>query len=135
MALSIVEQSKVINGEVKPNEISLLELVVIVARRYSQYFYLNHKETDENTNARNYVTKTISVANRVISGENSVYYSLVNNIVNKIGNTYSYSQIEAFTNDTQWEDMVENNIANTFEVVGFITREEITHYNGLPNYN
>lgn len=135
MALSIVEQSKVINGEVKPNEISLLELVVIVARRYSQYFYLNHKETDDETSARNYVNKTSSVANRVISGDSSIYYSLLNNIINKIGNTYSYTQIEAFTNDSQWEDMIENNISNVFEVVGFITREETAHYNGLPNYN
>ena len=130
MALSLIEINNVKKGVVKPENITLLNLVTLSAQRNAQWFYNNPKETDDGSVAQRYHIKKYSLANRVTNGDSNAYKALWDMVILLAGNIVDYTDLESYT-DAQWSDLADNNIANAFDFVGGMTIPERNAYNAL----
>ena len=141
MALTVLEEMKILGGDVGPSVI-LLDLIHQSAVGRGVDFHINYKVFDTveiineieepiNTEANNYLTKMLSVIDRVYRKENNTINSLVKLEVSLIGNSsVTFSQVQSATNE-QWETFIVDNMLRTFELLGRVLKLEKTAYDAL----
>ena len=142
MALTVLEEMKILGGEVGPTGVILLNLVHQSAVGEGIDFHINYKVFDTveiineieepiNTEANNYLTKMLSVIDRVYRVDNNTINSLVKLEVSLIGNSsVTFSQVQSATNE-QWETFIVDNMLRTFELLGRVLKLEKTAYDAL----
>lgn len=130
MALQITEIYNILNGIVRPEKMTLLDMVTIMAKKHAQYFLDTEKETDPGTLAESYKNKMKAVTQRVKQKDGSTILNLVDSLVINIANFLDYASIKAW-DDSGWQQMIENNIPVAFEKVADVTNAEKSAYDGL----
>lgn len=131
MALTIIEQLKLINGTLKPPSTSLDALVHQASYNYAKSFYDTVKDTTGNAEADSYATKVFNVAKRVLRNEQGVTAILTRMIITIIGaSSATLAQVTAAT-DAQWEAFIVGQMDETFEYVGDVKKEEKLAYNAI----
>ncbi len=139
MALTVLEEMQILGGQEGPS-VSLLDLIHQSAVGEGVDFHINYKvfdivdEFDEpiNVEANSYLTKILSVIDRVYRIDNSTVNSLVKLEVSLIGDsTVTFSQVQSAT-DEQWETFIVDNMLRTFELLGRVLKSEKTAYDALP---
>lgn len=132
MAFTLIEINKIQNGHVRPDDITLFELVVLMAKKHGQYTLNLTKDTSGNEDAANYKSKVNALSTRAINNDSSLFQNLLANIVINAGNTVNYADVKAY-NNTDWETLVNNNLPTVFEMLSGATPAEISAWNNLPN--
>ena len=142
MSLTVLEEMKILGGEVGPSVI-LLDLIHQSAVGKGIDFHINYKVFDTvevveevevpiNTEANNYLTKMLSVIDRVYRKENNTVNSLVKLEVSLIGSSsVNFGQVQG-ASDEQWETFIIDNMLRTFELLGRVLKSEKTAYDALP---
>lgn len=130
MALTLTEIQKVIDGIVKPEDVSLKDLVQIASTRHIHFFHNEIKETDPDTLADSYKQKMTNLGKNIIIQNESIAKNILFNMIVTIGNTINYIDLENYTSNN-WESLVTNNIVQGIEIVANITIAERTAYNAL----
>lgn len=130
MALTAIEQIKIIRGDESPSETSLKELVQQTGFIHSKWLYDNYKDTSGNGPASAYLSKILNLANRVATGDPDIIDSLVRLIITIYGATGSYATVQGAT-DSQWETFILNNIPRAFELQSGVLKDEKQAYDDL----
>lgn len=130
MALTLLEINRILNGQIRPDDVTLFDLVVIMSKRHSQYMLSQIKDTSSNDLAKSYETKVKSMAKRIINNDNSVFKVLHDNIIIQSANTLNYGDVKTFTN-SDWENIVNNNMPEIFELIADVTLDERTAWQNL----
>ena len=142
MSLTVLEEMQILGGEVGPSVI-LLDLIHQSAVGKGIDFHINYKVFDTveiineieepiNTDANNYLTKMLSVIDRVYRKENNTINSLVKLEVSLIGSSsVNFGQVQG-ASDEQWETFIIDNMLRTFELLGRVLKSEKTAYDALP---
>lgn len=136
MALTITQQMNMINGTVKPPSNLLIDLVHQSAMKYGKDFsegytvfsIVNNSSVAINANAENYVTRMLSIANRVFNADQSTVHALKRIIVTIIGSSsITYAQVTGAL-DTDWESTIATHMPRAFELLAGVTKREIANY-------
>lgn len=131
MALTAIEQLKIIAGDVGPNETDLLSLVLQTGVINGVDFIINGKDTSGNVDAASYYTKYASVVYRLFNNNIDTATSLRRIITVILGNTpYTNAQISG-ASDAQWQGFIAEKIGAGIEYLAQITNIEKTAYNNL----
>lgn len=130
MALQITEIYNILNGIVRPEKMALLDMVTIMAKKHSQYFLDNEKETAAGTPEDSYRLKIDALAQRVKQKDGSVLLNLVDSLVIHISNFTNYSTVKLW-DDTGWQTMLEAEIPTVFDKVADVKAAEKSAYDGL----
>lgn len=117
-------------GDIKPDNASLRDLVMVQGVRHYNWFIANKKDTDPDTLARAYVDKMIALCSRFVNNDIEAGKLATWNLCVLVGNTLNYSDIANYDTDG-WELMVENNAVSAFELASRISNEEKVAYDGL----
>lgn len=131
MALTAIEQIKIIRGDVSPTESSLRELVQQTAFVFARQFYDTYKDTSGNADAEFYKEKIFQAINRLMRGDIDILDSLVRLIITIYGITGSYATVEG-ASDSQWETFILNNIEKAIELQSGVLQNEKSAYDSLP---
>ncbi len=143
MALTVLEELQILKGTVGPEGVILLDLIHQGAVGEGINFHINYKvfdtveivdeiEVSINVEANNYLTKILSVIDRVYRIDNSTVNSLVKLEVSLIGDSsVTWQQVQDAT-DEQWETFIVDNMLRTFELLGKVLKVEKTAYDELP---
>ena len=131
MALSAIEQLRIIAGEASPNGADLLSLVLQTGVIVGQDFSMNQKSTVVDTLEDAYRVRFLSVSGRVFNNNERVVAGLRRLIIVILGGTnVTFNQVENAT-DSQWEGFVFNNMDEAIEYLGGITPDQKTAYENL----
>lgn len=131
MALTALEQLKLVSGEVKPEATDLRTLVKASAFIYAANFQFGSKVFDESSelDATSYKSKMYALVRRIISG--NADESIFRVIVTIIGQAATdLVQVQNAT-DAQWEVFVSDQIDEAMEIVADIRLNEKTAYDAL----
>lgn len=133
MALTIIEEIKIIKGRINPEVITLEELIEQSSMGMSADMYATIKVVDNTTHplAEKYKNKILILMAGVLAN-NSMYTSQLKRIiVSKLASTsVTASQLISATDD-QWVNFVENNMLEAFEILANILPEEKTEYDSI----
>ena len=130
MALQITEIHNILSGIVRPERMTLIDMVTIMAKKHAQYFLDNLKETDSGSLAEAYKSKIEALAQRVKQKDGSALLNLTDSLVINISNFVSYPTVKAW-DDTGWQTMIENEIPVAFEKTADVRAAEKAAYEGL----
>ena len=131
MALSAIEQLRIIAGEASPNGADLLSLVLQTGVIVGQDFSMNQKSTAVDTLEDAYRVRFLSVSGRVFNNNERVVAGLRRLIIVILGGTnVTFNQVENAT-DSQWEGFVFNNMDEAIEYLAGITPDQKTAYENL----
>lgn len=131
MALSAIEQLRIIAGEASPNGADLLSLVLQTGVIVGQDFSMNQKSTVVDTLEDAYRVRFLSVSGRVFNNNERVVAGLRRLIIVILGGTnVTFNQVENAT-DSQWEGFVFNNMDEAIEYLGGITPDQKAAYIAL----
>ena len=130
MALSIKEQHNIRTEKIRPEGVTLVDMITIFGYTDSQFFIDNAKETDPNTLADSYKQKMIAVANRMKQKDTPTIISLLDGLLNIWKNFQNYATMKTW-NDNDWESQVEGSYRSAAEVVAAVTAAEKTAYTAL----
>lgn len=131
MALTALEQQKLISGEVRPEATDLRSLVKQTAFIEGVDFYDNYKEFDTavNPEAASYLNKMFAIIKAGIRDQQTdgtfrVMVAIIGQVATDL------QQVENAT-DAQWEAFVSANIVKAMEIVADIRKDEKTAYDAL----
>lgn len=128
MALTAIEQLKIIAGNPSPDEADLLSLIQQSATMLGVNFTINIKDTTGNDPATAYKNKFNSVISRVFSQDTNAISSLRRILIVLLGNTsFTFAQVQNAT-DADWMAFVYANMDESFEFLSGITAEEKSSY-------
>ena len=130
MALTIKQQHNIRTGIIRPESLTLFDMVTIFGFTDAQFFIDNAKETDSGTLADSYKTKMLNVAQRIKNKDTTTLQNTIDALVNIWKNFLDYTVIKTW-DDTLWENHVVDHFRNALEVVAGITAAEKAAYNGL----
>ena len=130
MALTIKQQHNIRTGIIRPESLTLFDMVTIFGFTDAQFFIDNAKETDSGTLADSYKTKMLNVAQRIKNKDTTTLQNTIDALVNIWKNFLDYTVIKTW-DDTLWENNVGDHFRVALEVVAGITAAEKTAYNGL----
>ena len=130
MALSIKEQHNIRTEKIRPEGMTLVDMITIFGYTDSQFFIDNAKETDSGTLADSYKTKMLNVAQRIKNKDTTTLQNTIDALVNIWKNFLDYTVIKTW-DDTLWENNVGDHLRNALEIVAGITAAEKVAYNGL----
>ena len=130
MALSIKEQHNIRTEKIRPEGMTLVDMITIFGYTDSQFFIDNAKETDPNTLADSYKQKMIAVANRMKQKDTPTIISLLDGLLNIWKNFQSYTTMKTW-NDNDWESQVEGSYRSAAEVAAGVSAAEKTAYTAL----
>lgn len=129
MALTAIQQLKIIAGNPAPDEVDLLSLVQQVATVLGVNFV--PENTEGNADATAYLQKFKGVISNVFRQDVNTIASLRRILIVLLGNTsYTYAQITSAT-DANWETFITENMPTSFEFLAGITAEEKAAYIAL----
>lgn len=131
MALSLIEINRMQLGIVRPAEITLFELTVLMTKKHAQYMLNVEKDTSGNPEAASYKSKIDTLAKRAINNDSGLFQNLLSNICINAGNTLEYSAVKAYT-DAEWELLVSNNMPTAFDLLADTTPSERDAWAQLP---
>lgn len=140
--ISLHDQLRIIKGEIKPLNDTLVTLTHQAAAQYANTFMGTYKlfDTDDgatpsvaiNVNATDYLNKMINMCSRVFRADSLAIQQLTRILVVLMAeNVNDISLIENAT-DTQWEAFLAAYMNQAFELAASITRKERDEYNNLP---
>lgn len=137
MALSALEQIKIVNGEVSPSQTDLRTLVKQSGYIFGTSFQQNYKEipqsaplTEAETLANSYITKMMNLVRTSLRSTNADD-SLYRVMISLIGESnVTFEQVQQAT-DLQWEAFVQDQSDEAFEIFADIRRDEKTAYNSF----
>ena len=128
MALTVIEQLKLLSGDASPDSTDLGSLVKACSFKYAKEFYDNLKDTTGNNPATAYKNKILSDSRNVFNSKQGLNENLIRIIVLIIGEVATnLAQIQNAT-DVQWEDFVYGQIDEAFEYIADVTEVEKTAY-------
>lgn len=127
MSLTLTEIHRINTGIVRPDDLTLMDLIVLQTRRHANYLRNNLKDIEDNPLAESYKKKMQVGINKVIQNDVSIAKNILPHFTNAIGNTQDYSDIKALDTDG-WISLVESEIAELFEMINGITPEEKQAY-------
>ncbi|HUH35155.1 MAG TPA: hypothetical protein VL022_04915 [Moheibacter sp.] len=128
MALNILEQTQILRGVVKPEEITFSELTAGVARRHALYFRNTVKTVDEDDRlAVSALIKKRNACARIVQCEREVLQNIAVVLVAVVANTANMTDIENYE-FADWENMCENAISDTIDIVAGISIAESQAY-------
>ena len=130
MALTIKQQNNIRTGVIRPEDLTLLDMITIFGFTDSQFFIDNIKETDPNTLAETYKNKMLNVAQKVKQKDGSTLLNLIDALVNVWKNFQDYTVMKTWEY-SQWENNVGDHFRSAMEVVAGITTAEKTAYNAI----
>ena len=130
MALTIKQQHNIRTGIIRPESLTLFDMVTIFGFTDAQFFIDNAKETDSGTLADSYKIKMLNVAQRIKNKDTTTLQNTIDALVNIWKNFLDYTVIKTW-DDTLWENNVGDHFRVALEVVAGITAAEKTAYNGL----
>lgn len=133
MALTLIEQLKVLAGDPSPNEVKLLALVQQASYKFAKQFSDDLKNVTGVELAENYANKMLAVSRRVLRNDDKVNAVLTRMMVTLIGeSSATFAQVTSAT-DEQWETFVTSNIDETFEYIADVRLTERAAYSALPS--
>lgn len=130
MALTLIEQIKILRGVASPQEVSLSQLVEQSAVVKMLDFRENYVDPTGNALAESYVNKMLSLYNGVYNISTNLVSALSKIIIAIYAPTGDYVTVEAAP-DNAWATFIDNNMIEALEQISGITREEVTAYNAL----
>lgn len=130
MALTIKQQHNIRTGIIRPESLTLFDMVTIFGFTDAQFFIDNAKETDSGTLADSYKTKMLNVAQRIKNKDTTTLQNTIDALVNIWKNFLDYTVIKTW-DDTLWENNVGDHLRVALEIVAGITAAEKSAYNGL----
>lgn len=130
MALTIKQQNNIRTGVIRPEDLTLLDMITIFGFTDSQFFIDNIKETDPNTLAEIYKNKMLNVAQKVKQKDGSTLLNLIDALVNVWKNFQDYTVMKTWE-DSQWENNVGDHFRSAMEVAAGVTAAEKSAYNAL----
>lgn len=130
MALTIKQQNNIRTGIIRPEDLTLLDMITIFGFTDSQFFIDNVKETDNGSLAEIYKNKMLNVAQKVKQKEGSTLLNLIDALVNVWKNFQDYTVMKTWE-DSQWENNVGDHFRSAMEVAAGVTSAEKTAYNAL----
>ena len=130
MALTIKQQNNIRTGVIRPEDLTLLDMITIFGFTDSQFFIDNVKETDPNTLAETYKNKMLNVAQKVKQKDGSTLLNLIDALVNVWKNFQDYTIMKTWV-DSTWENSVGDHFRSAMEVAAGITAAEKNAYNAL----
>lgn len=130
MALTIKQQHNIRTGIIRPESLTLFDMVTIFGFTDAQFFIDNAKETDSGTLADSYKTKMLNVAQRIKNKDTTTLQNTIDALVNIWKNFLDYTVIKTW-DDTLWENNVGDHLRSALEVVAGVTTAEKVAYNGL----
>lgn len=130
MALTIKQQHNIRTGIIRPESLTLFDMVTIFGFTDAQFFIDNAKETDSGTLADSYKTKMLNIAQRIKNKDTTTLQNTIDALVNIWKNFLDYTVIKTW-DDTLWENNVGDHFRVALEVVAGVTAAEKVAYNGL----
>lgn len=131
MALTVIEQLKLLSGDAKPDSTDLGSLVKACSFKYAKEFYDNLKDTTGNNDATAYKNKLLTVSKNVFNSQQGLNENLTKIIVLIIGEVATnIAQLQNAT-DEQWETFVYGQIDEAFEYIADVREVEKTAYNAI----
>lgn len=131
MALTVIEQLKLLSGEESPGSTDLGSLVKQCSFKYAKEFYDNLKDTTGNSDATAYKNKLLTVSKNTFNSQQRLNENLTRIIVLIIGEVSTdISQVQNAT-DPQWETFVYDQIDEAFEYIADVRAIEKTAYNSI----
>ena len=127
MALTLLDIHRINTGIIRPVDITLTELIVLQARRHASYIRNNFKDIEDDALAESYKNKLQNTVNQILQGNNSKAKDMLPIFTNAIGNTQNVEDLKTKTTEG-WTTLIENEIAELFEVASGITPEEKQAY-------
>lgn len=127
MALTLLDIHRINTGIIRPVDITLTELIVLQARRHASYIRNNFKDIEDDALAESYKNKLQNTVNQILQGNNSKAKDMLPIFTNAIGNIQNVEDLKTQTTEG-WTTLIENEIAELFEVASGITPEEKTAY-------
>jgi hypothetical protein len=130
MALSIIEQLKILQGTISPVEVTLEEMVEQVAVLNMVDFRDNHSNPSGNTDATSYVSKMLNLAPAIYRINKPLVNDLTRLVIAIYAPTGDYATVQAASDDA-WTTFIENNMTKVLQQYLQITQGEITAYEAL----
>jgi len=131
MALSAIEQLRIIAGEAKPDQTDLLSLVLQTGSIVGYDFTLNQKTTADETPEDFYRERFLLIAARAVNNDERAIAALRRLIIVILGNTsVTFNQVVGAT-DSQWEGFVFNNMDEAMEALAGVTPDQKAAYDAL----
>lgn len=131
MALTVIEQLKLLSGSTSPDSTDLGSLVKQCSFKYAKEFYDNLKDTTGNSDATAYKNKLLTVSKNVFNSQQGLNENLTRIIVLIIGEAATDLAQVQNANDPQWEGFVYDQIDESFEYIGDVRLVEKTAYNSI----
>lgn len=131
MALTAIEQLKIIAGETGPQEADLMDVVKQTGVINGVNFIINLKDTSGDALADSYKEKYLRVVYRLFNQNIDTAQSIRRILIVILGsNSFTYAQIEA-ASDAQWMTFIADNIDESIEYLAQIIPEEKSAYSNL----
>jgi hypothetical protein len=131
MALSAIEQLRIIAGEASPGATDLLSLVLQTGAMVGQDFSVTQKTTVEETLAHKYRVKYLSIVSGIFKNNPNIIAALRRLIIIILGdNSVTFSQV-VNASDSAWEVFVFDNMDEAIEYLAGITPDEKAAYSAL----
>lgn len=131
MALTIIEQLRLLSGDISPDSTDLGSLVKQCSFKYAKQFYDTLKDTSGNAEATSYANKMIGVCKQVFKGQEGLNDNIKRIIVLIIGEVATnVAQVEG-ANDAAWESFVYSQMDEAFEYLSDVRSAEKTAYNAI----
>lgn len=133
MALTIIEEIKIIKGRINPEVITLEELIEQSSMGRSADMYATIKLVDKETQplAQKYKDKILVLMAGVLANNSMYTTQLKRIIVSKLASTSVTASQLITSTDEQWVNFVENNMLEAFEILANILPEEKTEYDSI----
>lgn len=131
MALTIIEQLRLLSGDLSPDSTDLGSLVKQCIFKYAKQFYDTLKDTAGNADATSYANKMINISKQVFKGSDGLNDNIKRVIVLIIGEVATnVAQVEG-ANDAAWETFVYSQIDEAFEYLSDVRSNEKTAYQNI----
>ncbi len=131
MALTAIEQLRILAGEARPDATDFKSLILQSAAINGTAFINNAKDTSSDPTAESYYNKYTSIVRSIFSKNMSMVDALERVLVVLLGqNAVTFSQVQSAT-DAQWEAFVTDKIDDAIELVAMTTSAEKLAYENL----
>ena len=131
MALTAIEQLRILAGEAKPDQTDFKSLILQVGAINGTDFIDNAKDVTTDEVAESYYNKYVSVITGLFNKNTSTLSALERVLVVLMGkNTITFTQVQNAT-DVQWEAFVVSKIGDAIDIVGKTTDAEKAAYDAL----
>lgn len=131
MALTIVEQLRLLSGDLSPDSTDLGNLVKQCSFKYAKQFYDTLKDTTDNDDATSYANKMIGICKQVFKSNEGLNHNIKRIVVLIIGEVATnVAQVEA-ANDAAWETFVYSQMDEAFEYLSDVRSNEKTAYQNI----